>query len=78
MEGVGHFEVIVEADDVEGVGDSLLVIAIDGGGDDAGGIELVAAADHGGGDFRALFGHGALQRNSSLPMDQMMMEGELR
>ena len=52
---------VVEADDVERIGDALFVIRIDRGRNHARGIEFVAAANHGGGDLRALLGHLALQ-----------------
>jgi hypothetical protein len=57
---VGAIQTVVEADNVERVGDAFLIVAIHGGRNHARGIEFVAALDHGCADLRALLGHRGL------------------
>ena len=45
---IGELQVVVESDNVEGVGDALLVVPVNGGRNDTGGVEFMNAADHGG------------------------------
>ena len=77
VELVGELQVVVEADNVERVGEALLIVAVHRCRDHARRIELVAATHHRGRYF-APTPPGALQVHSSLPMDQRMMDGELR
>ena len=58
---VREAQVVVEADDVERVGNALLVVAIHGGGHHPRGVQFVAALHHGGGNLRALFRHCVLK-----------------